>query len=473
MSNDDKSITELQDLLQTDPATVAEVNFNCILWQKQREIINSVWANPRTAVKSCNSGGKSKIAAIIALLYLMTFKPSRVITTAPTFLQVEEILWKEIHAAFKQSKIKFKGCQLNNTSLTLGDIDGHPWDALGISTNEVNRFQGFKSPHLLVILDEALGVAPEIWEAMEGLQPHRILALGNPLEPEGNFYKAFQSDLWHKITIDGIEAVKWQELHGKIPGLVTLSWMEERALDWGKQSPLYLSRCRGEFPEETASTLISRAWVERARKGLDDENRPLETDAEDDSVKIVAADIATKHGENETVIGYRYGHTIKEIKRFYRIPTFDSIDRIMLYWSTKKATTVVVDSDGIGEGVADGLTAKRVPVTEFHGGYGHKAMENLKFRNLRSQFYWIVAKKFEKGLYNLSKIADKEYELLKNQLCAIKMKPPDAMGRIQIETKEDMMARGITSPDLADFFMMSEYGYFMSKFAEIKPMQYR
>jgi hypothetical protein len=402
----------------------------------------------------------------------LAFRPSRVITTAPTFTQVQEILWKEIHSIYHRCNWPIGGT-LNQTSLELGVIDGKPWDAMGISTNEVNRFQGFKSPHLLVILDEALGIAPEIWEAMEGLQPHRILALGNPLEPEGDFYKCFNSPLWHKITIDGLDAVKWQQKHGKIPGLISLEWMEERAEDWGKGSPLYMARCRGEFPEETASTLISRVWVDRARKGLGQDGKPLDDDIEEDSVKVVAADIATKHGENETVLGYRYGHTIKEIKGFYRITTFDATDRIAVYWSSKKANTVVVDSDGVGEGVSDGLTAKHIPVTEFHGGYGHKAMEQIKFRNLRTQFYWLIAKKFEKGLYNLKHLPDKEYEILKNQLCSIKQKAPDSMGRLQIETKEDLMARGIKSPDFADCFMMLEYGNYMSRFQELRPYNYR
>ena len=73
--------------------------------------------------------------------------------------------------------------------------------AIGISTDEVNRFQGFHSPHLLVLFDEALGVDPKIWEAAEGLHPHRFLAIGNPLNPEGTFFNCFSSELWNKITI--------------------------------------------------------------------------------------------------------------------------------------------------------------------------------------------------------------------------------------------------------------------------------
>ena len=443
---------------------MAEVLFGCDLWQKQREIIQSVWNNPRTAVKSCNSGGKSRVSAIITLLYLMTFKPSRVITTAPTFLQVSEILWKEIHALYRSAKIPIGG-QLNQTSLELGSIDGRPWDALGISTNEVNRFQGFKSPYLLVILDEALGVAPEIWEAMEGLQPHRVLAIGNPLDPVGDFFNCFSSPLWHKITINGEDCVRWQEKNKKIPGLITREWIEERRIEWGDKSPLFQARIRGEFPEQGEGSLIARAWVDRARKNKLNDN-------EQDETRIIACDVATKHGDNETVIGYRYGHTYKEIKGYKQIPVNQTADILSREFSTKQAHATVIDSDGVGEGLVDFMTSRRVSVIEFHGGYGQEAVDNVRFKNLRTQFYWIVAKKFEKGLYDLTHLDNVAFELLKNQLCCIKVKKNDALGRLQIETKDDLHSRGITSPDYADCFVYAEYGFYMSKMVDIKPYKF-
>ena len=404
--------------------------------------------------------------------FVVVRRNDKIAISGNTFLQVEEILWKEIRSLYQSATFPIGG-KLNQTSLEMGSIDGRPWDAMGISTNEVNRFQGFKSPFLLVILDEALGVSPEIWEAMEGLQPHRILAIGNPLEATGNFYDCFSSSLYNKIQIDGEEAVKWQEKHGAIPGLITRQWINERKEEWGVNSPLFIARCRGEFPTETTDTLISRAWVERSRKGLDVDNKPLEEENEEDETKVVASDIATKHGSNETVIGYRYGHTIKEINGYLHLPTTDSRNKIAFEYNRRKALAVGIDSDGVGEGVSDGLVEMRVPVIEFHGGYTQQAMDSTKFRNLRSQFYWLVARKFEKGVYNLKYLSDKSYELLKNQLCSIKVKAPDGMGRIQIETKEDMLARGIKSPDFADCFVILEHTFWTSTRMTIQQYSYR
>ena len=432
------------------------------LWSKQEEVLWSVRNNARTCVKSGNTVGKSFISADVVLDYLTIYQPAKVITTAPTWTQVEEILWKEIASNYHTAKIPIGG-ELLKTELKLGD----DWFAMGLSTNEVNRFQGFHSPHLLVVVDEAMGVPPEIWEAIEGLHPHRILAIGNPLDSTGDFYNCFSSPLYNKITISCYDAIKWQEENGKIPGLVTREWIEERREDWGDKSTLFQSRVLGEFPSEGIDTLVSRKWVEDARK------RKNEEDSEEDGPRVIAFDVATKHGTNETVKCYRYAHTIKAMQGWLGIPITETADRAKQGYAIDRPQSLVIDSDGIGEGVGDILTRYKVPHVEFHGGYGAKAIDSNKFKNLRSQFYWIVAKKFEKGVYDLSQLDDKSYELLKNQLCAIKAKPPDAMGRIQVETKEDMMARGVMSPDYADAFVYGEYGFWVSRYEELRPYAYR
>ena len=437
------------------------------LWAKQEEVLWAIRKHKRVAVKSCNSAGKTFVAADVALDWLLTRPRSIVVTTAPTFHQVETVLWREIRHACFSSKIPI-GATPNLTELKFND----KWYAVGISTDNPVNFQGKHSEtgNLLVILDEASGITREMWDIIEALLPAGILAIGNPLDSSCPFAECFTSDLWHKITISAQDAVDWQDKNGKIPGLVTREWMNEMASLHGKNSPWYRSHVDGEFPEEDEYALIKKEWVQRARKGLDDDGMLLEDEDEDSVTRIVPCDVATKHGDNLMVIGYRYGHTIERIKGYARINGTQTRDEIALMYSTKHANIAVTDSDGVGENMAELLQEVHVPCLEFHGGYGAKAIDGTKFRNLRSQFYWIVAKKFEKGLYNLKHLDDKSYELLLGQLCSIRVKAPDALGRFQIETKEDMMARQIKSPDYADTLMMSEFGYYMHKYSEFKPM---
>ena len=453
--------------LTADPIALGKALFGSTYWQKQEEIIRSVWNNKRTAVKSCNSGGKSRISAEIALLFLLCFRPSRVITTAPTFTQVSEIIWKEIASLYNKSSYPLGG-KLIETELDLGTLNGSPWQAIGISTNEENRMQGFKSPHLLVILDEALGVDPIIWRAIKGLNPFRILAIGNPLEAEGEFFNCFLSDLWNKITINGVECAKWQDKNGIIPGLCHWEFIEEIKAEYGENSPVYQARILGEFPEDADSCLVSRKDVDKCRN-----NKGNIEDDEDVGPRVAAQDVATKHGQNETVTLYRYADTIEWIKGYKSINTRQSTHVLKSVGDKKDCHNLVVDSDGVGEGVGDNLSEMNIGHIEFHGGNAYKAINDKKYRNLKSQFYWVVMKKIERGMYDFSKLPQKEYDILKNQLCSIRIKVPDGMGRFQIETKEEMAKRGVKSPDYADALMMSEFGVWSSNIGELREYSWR
>src|SRR5262249_520620 len=81
--------------------------------------------------------------------------------------------------------------------------------AIGLSTNEGVRFQGWHArpdSYLLVIFDEAPGVRPDIYEAVEGISAGgdvRHLLLGNPVVSSGPFYDVFASDprAWERFSM--------------------------------------------------------------------------------------------------------------------------------------------------------------------------------------------------------------------------------------------------------------------------------
>lgn len=456
---------KLFELAQSDPVIRHNIFSDRVLWQKQIDILHAVRNYPRVAVKSGNTVGKSAVTADVAWDWIQLHNPGRVITTAPTFSQVQGILWKEIRSYYHKSKYPIGG-EINQTEFKFND----DWLMEGISTTDVARFQGRHNPNLLVILDEASGVAKDIWDTVDALHPKRVLVIGNPLEATGNFAEVFESSRWHKLTISCQECVEWQKKYGRIEGLVTDEWVKDMADLHGIGSPWFRTHVLGEFPEQDEYALIERQWVDRARKGLDSDGLALDDEKESTAYRMVASDLATKHGSNETVIGYRYGHTMKDIRAYQKCTMTHIRDEIVGSYNAIEAHITGHDADGLGESMAELLSEMHVPCIEYHGGNSQKAMEN-KFKNLRSQFFWIVAKKFEKGLYNLKHLPDKEFEILRSQLCSIRVKAPDPMGRFQIETKEDMASRQIKSPDYADMFIVSEFLYFMRKMSELRPMR--
>jgi phage terminase large subunit len=202
--------------------------------------------------------------------------------------------------------------------------------------------------------------------------------------------------------------------------------------------------------------------------------RDAEDKSDDDlDERVVAVDVATKHGENETVLVKRLGDTIKEILIWKGLTAPQSAQKIKKEYESFDATVLVIDSDGFGEGISDILESLGTGVLEFHGGTSSQAVDERRFRNLRSQFYVFTARMIEKGQICLKHLDVAMYEKLKNQSIAIQYKPPDPQARIQIESKQDMMARGIKSPDVTDALVYSQYAIWMARFADVGAVKYR
>lgn len=214
------------------------------------------------------------------------------------------------------------------------------------------------------------------------------------------------------------------------------------------------------------SAVFRPNWFKKCREADD------LSDEEIDS-KVVAVDVATKHGENETVLVKRYGDTIKDILIWKGLSAPQSALKIKKEYEDFGGEVLVIDSDGFGEGITDIVESIGIGVLEFHGGSNSKAVDERRFRNLRAQFYVFTARMIEKGQICLKHIDVGLYEKLKNQAIAIQYKPPDPTARIQIESKQDMMARGIKSPDICDALVYSQYAIWMAQYADVQAVKYR
>lgn len=241
------------------------------VWDKMREVAESVRDNKKTCVYAGHSVSKSFEAARLALWFLFTHKPSTVISTAPTFDQVEKILWKEIHTSYANAKIPLGG-KLTTTQL---DIDpARKWFAYGIATKadtvtgEATRIQGAHNTYVLVILDEAAGILPQIWKAIEHLltDPNcYVLAIGNPTSAQGSFADCENDPTWHCITISVTDTPNFKEGQTIIPGVSGREYEEEIRRKYGIESNEYGIRILGRKPEFSQGTYLGK-WMAEADK---------------------------------------------------------------------------------------------------------------------------------------------------------------------------------------------------------------
>lgn len=408
-------------------------------WSKQREILESVRDHKRTAVRSGHGVGKTKSAAWVALWFLYSHRNSRVITTAPTWTQVKDLLWREIrteHAAAEDLRGECHHLQL--------ELDSD-WVALGLSTDKPERFQGHHAEHMLLIVDEASGVDRAIFEAAEGFmtgEHARVLLIGNPTQMAGQFYDAHHSEraLWNCLHVNVLESPNFTG--EKVPAdvarqLPAKEWVEDKKVKWGEGSPIWDVRVEGKFNSQADDTVIGLAAIEAAQR------REVAPHPYDDT-KVVSCDVA-RFGSDETVFAFRHGEQVRIIETYVGRATTHTAGRLVHHFRELEADHTVVDDTGVGGGVTDMVREQGVPVEAFNGG--ETALEPDEYPNRRSEL-WFVA-----GAELANADLDQD-EQLAADLSAPKWKM-DSKGRRVVEPKDETKKRLGRSPDRGDAVLLT------------------
>src|SRR5438132_6463821 len=234
------------------------------LWSTQNAILDSVRDHRYTAVQACHGPGKSRVASRAAAWWLETHPPgtARVVTTAPTGDQVKAILWSEINNAADNATANgrpFDG-RTNETEWKIGkQLVG-----FGRKPADYNKhaFQGIHAQFVLVILDEACGIIKHFWTAARAIttgEHCRILAIGNPDDPGSEFRRVCMSERWNVIRISAFDSPNFtgEPVPDDIrDALVGPAYVEDMRMEYGEDSPTYISKVLGEFPTDAEDGVI-------------------------------------------------------------------------------------------------------------------------------------------------------------------------------------------------------------------------
>jgi hypothetical protein len=160
----------------------------------------------------------------------------------------------------------------------------------------------------------------------------------------------------------------------------------------------------------------------------------------DQSAPIVIGVDPARFGADSTVIAVRQGRDIIAIKKYRGDDTMEVVGRVIEAIEEYKPALVVVDEGGLGAGVVDRLKEQRYKIRGVN--FGSKSKNPLMWGNKRAEMWgelrtWLKTASLPKDRY------------LKSDLIGPMMKP-DSKGTIFLESKKDMKARGLASPDAAD-----------------------
>ncbi|MFI7073577.1 hypothetical protein [Micromonospora sediminicola] len=431
-----------------DPAGWVADRLGEHLWSKQQQIALSVVNNRRTAVRSCHNSGKSFLASRIASYWLDVHPPGEafVVSTAPTYQQIHGILWEEIRGAAKKAAGRgnpLPGRVLLSDQWQLADGTLIGWGRKPADT-DVHGFQGIHRRYVLVIIDEACGVPRQLWTAVEAITTNkdcRILAVANPDDPNTEFGDVCKPGSgWNVIGISAFDTPNFTDEpfpDDLRPLMLDPEWVEDKKRRWGEDSPRYVSKVLGEFPEIGEDVLIPPAWIEAAQQ------RSLERAGRG----ILGVDVA-RFGSDRTVIYVRNGPVARLVGEYTKQATTETTGRVIDAKRETGADEIRVDGVGVGAGVVDRLTELGYGVLDMQAGAA--ASDRERFLNARSEWFWALRSRFEDGDIDL----DPADEGVAAQLGAIKYRFT-SRGQIQIESKDEMRKRGMPSPDRADALMLT------------------
>ena len=174
--------------------------------------------------------------------------------------------------------------------------------------------------------------------------------------------------------------------------------------------------------------------------------------------KYLSADIA-RFGSDRTVVMVFIGSVLIECHVYKKLDTQQVIENIKELMDKHgiDRSSVVIDSDGVGGGVADAIKA-----VNFVNNSSPLFKQN--FANLKTQCYTKLSELIKEGKISINILDPVLFEQLTQELLAVKYKDLDKDNKIAIQSKDDMKRILGVSPDLSDCLAM--YCWFVLKNAK-------
>lgn len=417
----------------------------------------------RIAVASGHGIGKSALVSWIILWALSTMPLTRVVITANTGDQLRTKTWPEVSKWFNlcinRHWFKFEATSIARRSA----VGAKEWrcDAATWSENNTAAFAGLhnKGRRIVLLFDEASQISDKVWEVAEGALTDENteilwLAFGNPTETTGRFRECFAggrfAHRWNPRQIDSRE----------VPG-TNKAEIAKWIADWGEDSDFVRVRVKGQFPRGGSMQFIDNDLVDAAKR------RPVSASVR--QPMIIGYDVA-RFGDDQSVVWFRRGpdaRTIPPIK-MRGTDLVTQAGRVAEAAIEQAAQAVFVDEGGMGAGVVDMLRKMlpdRLVVGVNNGGKSDRYMQgsdmpqtaNKGAEMWASMRAWLQSGAIPADPELAAELTGRQYGF-------------NVQNAIQLERKEDMKKRGLSSPDCADALALT-FAYPVADLPDASPIE--
>lgn len=387
-------------------------------------------------------------AAWIMIWWMFIKDRPKAISTAPTFRQVKDLLWSEIHYWMRRadlSKVFWEGgYSLLKTRLELSpDVF-----ATGESVDDYQKIEGFHAKNILYVVDEAKGVLDEVFDAIEG-------ALTSGKTTGGRSLRLYISTpgpcVGKHFRVCSGEERGWRVTH--VPCTkskrVDQEWVRDKKETWGEDSFLYKTRVLGEFDRRGGDVVIDATLAEAAARTVLEPAGPPE----------LGIDVA-RAGDDRTVIAVRRGPCLLALYAAQKRDTTWTVDTAARtidhlsdeYRIHRRRIRCKIDDTGVGGGVTDGLRRKGYLAVGIHAQ--SSAFDPEHYRSRRDELWFGMAERLKEGTVDFSRLKIAVRRDLIAELAAPTF-APDLSDRLVVEKKKLTKKRLKRSPDLADAVLLA------------------
>ncbi|MCX4677694.1 hypothetical protein OG413_20695 [Streptomyces sp. NBC_01433] len=519
MTEVERATGSLYGLWRDTPSGFVEDVLGESLWSKQRAVLDALVDHKRVAVPAGFGVGKTHLAARAAVWFTNVFPVGTAlcITTATRFRQVQRQLWPHIRKVVPRAGLPG---YCDTVQYKMPDPYGNDFvAAYGFTApaNDESAMQGIHMPHLLLIVDEAGGIAPMIGHGTNNLLTgghSAMLAIGNPaMDDPASWFEELcleGDDVGEPMTVTipissldspaiTSERVPFctdcpenpNDIHTLSRHMPDQDWVDRTIRSYGEDHPYVIAKVFARFPKGGGGIVIPPSWVEAATSyedptgdgwhrlcdlGLDGET--AEHTVREGSWVRLGVDIAADGGDEFTVyrsvgdaIEFRHASagaandsqvTVAEVV----LEEIHAAQRLADALGSRHPVRVKVDQNGIGHGVVSML--QRWAETGRHQAQivGVMVSESPSQDDpgavmrpwLKRDEMWLATRSLlqpdpSTGRGRLRLHVDKK--------AATQLSTPKLLSRTngytQVESKRAMKARGMKSPDRAEAVLLALY----------------
>lgn len=383
----DKALVYLRDPKRFVREVIFNTNWKGVggkyeLTTQQCEMLDAVASNRRISVRAGRGIGKTAYLSWLILWQLCVKGNTKVMATAPSFPQLQSVLWPEVQRWLSGSLVK--NC-FTFTKRRLYRNDNELSFAEPRTASREEATQGLHNEHLLIIADEATGIDDNILRTLEGSlteSDNKIFLMFNPTRISGFAYDT------HHVVKDQWKVLHYSSENSERVDKEWLAGMKAKYVHGSVIHDVYRVHVMGEFPQGDPKAFFSVGEIYAARdrtvkkEGIVEIGIDVAAEGDDETVfcprwgnyVISANDLGYDYGKDASL--YSWGKTpINETE----LKIYDAIQKVRDFTGCTEKIRVKIDAGGLGIGLVNYMEASstiyNIEVVRVHFGGSGKDYE--------------------------------------------------------------------------------------------------